>query len=119
MCLSISQFSTGSQTFCMGIKNETMKTDLQLGNRVKVHQNTMQTVYMKTSAFSYTVEPPLTDTFQYYIESVVYYVTALVFGEQHSPGSYGYKVSYIQVYLASSTYSLMFSRLSSARWKST
>jgi len=49
-----------------------MKTDLQLGNRVKVHQNTMQTVYMKTSTFSYTVEPPLTDTFQYHIESVVY-----------------------------------------------
>ena len=81
----------------MGIKNGTMKTDLQLGNRVKVHQNTMQTVYMKTSAFSYTVEPPLTDTFQYHIESVVY-VTVLVFGEQHSPGSYGYKVSYIQVF---------------------
>ena len=55
-----------------GDQNETMKTDLQLGNRVKVHQNTMQTVYMKTSAISYTVEPPLTDTFQYHIESVVY-----------------------------------------------
>ena len=42
----------------LGSKNETMKTDLQLENRVKVQQNTIQTLYMKTTAFSYTVEPP-------------------------------------------------------------